>query len=240
MATGEGKANPVDTPIPTPDGWKVVGDIKVGDYLFDRFGKPTKVTGVYPQGVIDTYELTLDDKRKIKCAKDHIWSVYRNKPKKQYNYLKDYTTENLFDLVSKQTKDLYYSLPLNFPVEYEAKDLKIDPYLMGWMLGRYSTNNRGDLCFKGLSEDIIKVFAEILGVEKYIQNPINKNSFHLPKTGRRLKYFQPYFRIHFHPPPLSVFPLPSLMQLPFLLMPIFQTLFLFPIHRLSDLPPHLP
>ena len=47
--TGEGKANPLYTPLPTPDGWKTAGDIKVGDMLFDRHGKPTKVTGVYPQ-----------------------------------------------------------------------------------------------------------------------------------------------------------------------------------------------
>ena len=76
LRTGEGKANPVDTPIPTPDGWKTVGDIKVGDYLFDRYGKPTLVTGVYPQGTIDTYEITLKDGRKVKCAEDHLWAVY--------------------------------------------------------------------------------------------------------------------------------------------------------------------
>ena len=42
----------------TPDGYKLMGDIKVGDYVFDRLGRPTKVLGVFPQGVKDTYRIT--------------------------------------------------------------------------------------------------------------------------------------------------------------------------------------
>ena len=33
-----GKAQPVDTMIPTPDGYKRLGDLKVGDYVFNRSG----------------------------------------------------------------------------------------------------------------------------------------------------------------------------------------------------------
>ncbi len=167
LATGEGKANPVDTPIPTPDGWKVVGDIKVGDYLFDRHGKPTKVTGVYPQGVIDTYELTLGDKRKIKCAREHIWSVYEIENKKSSENLIDYITEELYEKINDNKSQIYYQIPLNRPVEYSEKELKIHPYLLGWMLGRMSTNRNGELCFRGLSEDIIKELAELANANSY-------------------------------------------------------------------------
>ena len=48
-SSGLGKALPNSTVIPTPDGYKRVDEIKVGDYLFDAFGKPTRVLGVYPQ-----------------------------------------------------------------------------------------------------------------------------------------------------------------------------------------------
>ena len=48
-SSGCGKALPNYVKIPTPDGWKTVGEIKVGDYLFDRHGKPTKVLSVFPQ-----------------------------------------------------------------------------------------------------------------------------------------------------------------------------------------------
>ena len=74
--TGEGKAIPLDTPMPTPDGWKTAGDIKIGDVLFDRHGKPTKVTGVYPQGKKQIYEVHLSDGRVVETADEHLWSVY--------------------------------------------------------------------------------------------------------------------------------------------------------------------
>lgn len=48
--SGIGKAIPNDTLIPTPDGWRKVGDIKIGDYLFGKDGLPTKVLNTYPQG----------------------------------------------------------------------------------------------------------------------------------------------------------------------------------------------
>ena len=48
--SGMGKALPNSTVIPTPTGWRRVDEIAVGDYLFDAFGKPTRVLNVYPQG----------------------------------------------------------------------------------------------------------------------------------------------------------------------------------------------
>lgn len=77
MKTGEGKANPVTFPIPTPDGWKTCGDIKVGDMLFDKYGKPTKVLGVYPQnGKKMVFNVNFADERVVPCANEHLWDVY--------------------------------------------------------------------------------------------------------------------------------------------------------------------
>jgi replicative DNA helicase len=45
---GVGKALTNDTILPTPTGPCAVKDIKVGDFLFDRAGKPTRVLGVFP------------------------------------------------------------------------------------------------------------------------------------------------------------------------------------------------
>ena len=38
-ATGAGKALPLYTPILTPDGWKAMDDIHVGDTVYDEDGK---------------------------------------------------------------------------------------------------------------------------------------------------------------------------------------------------------
>jgi Rad3-related DNA helicase len=45
--TGVGKALDIETPIPTPTGWKRMGDLVVGDLVFDEAGKPTRVVAAF-------------------------------------------------------------------------------------------------------------------------------------------------------------------------------------------------
>jgi predicted phage terminase large subunit-like protein len=46
LPPGSGKALALDTPIPTPQGWKVMGELQVGDQVFDENGNPCNVTWV--------------------------------------------------------------------------------------------------------------------------------------------------------------------------------------------------
>src|SRR5574343_35175 len=41
-----GKALALDTPIPTPTGWTTMGDLKVGDAVYDERWKQVSVTAV--------------------------------------------------------------------------------------------------------------------------------------------------------------------------------------------------
>ena len=70
--TGAGKAVTYNTNIPTPIGYVKAKDVKVGDVLFDEKGQKTNVVGVYPQGVQDVYEVTLQDGRKVECNAEHL------------------------------------------------------------------------------------------------------------------------------------------------------------------------
>src|SRR5207245_9892011 len=45
--TGTGKALDVDTPIPTPTGWKRMGDLVEGDVVFDDRGDPTRLAHAF-------------------------------------------------------------------------------------------------------------------------------------------------------------------------------------------------
>lgn len=46
MAKGNGKALDVETPVPTPDGWRLMRDMRVGDRVFDENGRVCNVTAV--------------------------------------------------------------------------------------------------------------------------------------------------------------------------------------------------
>lgn len=135
--SGVGKAQPVDTIIPTPNGSKRLGDLKIGDYVFDKYGKPTKILGVFPQGVIDTYKVTLKDGRTTYCNNEHLWNVISSKDKCQKEITVD--TNYIIDFLNEHTlndrRDATISIPMPSAINYPEKNYRIDPYVIGSFLG---------------------------------------------------------------------------------------------------------
>src|SRR5438552_12334450 len=43
VARLEGKALSLDTEVPTPDGWRAMGELRPGEFVFDDHGQPTRV-----------------------------------------------------------------------------------------------------------------------------------------------------------------------------------------------------
>lgn len=75
LSMGAGKAQPLTAKILTPNGWTTMGQIKVGDVVVGSYGKPTKVTGVFPQGIKEIFEITLENGASTKCCDEHLWQV---------------------------------------------------------------------------------------------------------------------------------------------------------------------
>ena len=163
MKTGEGKANPLYTPIPTPDGWKTAGDIKIGDMLFDRHGKPTKVTGVYPQGKKQIYEVHLADGRVVEAADEHLWSVYQTGRKG----LKTLNTADMFNKGLREGKSYRFRLPMNDAVEYAKADLPVDPYVLGAFLGNGCRKETHALEFSSGNDFVPNEIAKSLDVDVF-------------------------------------------------------------------------
>src|SRR5262249_59309930 len=73
-ATGAGKALALDTPIPTPRGWTTMGEVQVGDRVFDENGKPCLVTGGTPvMHGRPCYEVEFSDGTVIVADAEHLW-----------------------------------------------------------------------------------------------------------------------------------------------------------------------
>lgn len=75
LPPGTGKALSLDSKVLTPNGYVRMGDIRVGDEVIGGSGKVAKVLGVYPQGVLRTYRVTLDDGSSCEASYDHLWKV---------------------------------------------------------------------------------------------------------------------------------------------------------------------
>lgn len=160
---GVGKAQPTDMVIPTPSGYKRFGDLKVGDEVFDRLGKPTKVTGVYPKGKLKAFEVTLADGRKTICNDDHLWSYFTSR-----NNLKTVALSTMIEKGLKKQKSrnnetsTRYKIPTHKAVAYPEKQLPIDPYVIGAFLGDGCLTGKY-LEFSSQDEQIVKRIADTMG-----------------------------------------------------------------------------
>lgn len=169
---GCGKAQPVDTIIPTPDGDKRLGDIAIGDYVFDRLGKPTKVLGVFPQGKLDNYKVTFKDGRSTYCNDEHLWSYYTSKGNLKTSSLRELINNGLC-LKNFPNHHKYY-IPTNECVEYSHKDYSVHPYIIGAFLGDGCCLQK-QLTISSNDEFIVKKISSLLPIKNEYKKNSDKN-----------------------------------------------------------------
>jgi hypothetical protein len=73
---GSGKALALDTPVPAPAGWTTMGEIQVGDVVYDEAGTPCRVTHAWDiRHGRPCYEIEFSDGSTIVADGDHQWLV---------------------------------------------------------------------------------------------------------------------------------------------------------------------
>jgi len=74
--TGSGKALPLDTPVLTPQGWRLNGDLRSGDQVIHPSGEISTVSSIHPQGAVRGARLAFGDGRPADCSLGHLWHVF--------------------------------------------------------------------------------------------------------------------------------------------------------------------
>lgn len=129
--TGAGKAIPDYTVIPTPNGFKSVGEVEVGDNLFGRNGKPTKVLAVYPQEEEkEVCKITFKDGRIAESCEEHLWTCLTEGVEQTLS-LKDILAQVEEHGYLTDAQEYRFSTPISSAVHYPAAALTVDPYELG-------------------------------------------------------------------------------------------------------------
>jgi phosphate starvation-inducible PhoH-like protein len=134
LAYMRGRAMPVDTPVLTPDGWRRIGSLRVGDLVTGSDGLPTPVLGVYPQGVKDVYRVTAQDGASVLACGEHLWSVSTRDDRRRGKPMRVLETQQMMGRL-RAAHYHRFQLPLVAPVEFEPRDVPLEPYALGLLLG---------------------------------------------------------------------------------------------------------
>lgn len=138
-----GKELALDTPIPTPDGFTSMGDLQVGDIVFDEKGKPCHV--VAKSGIDDkeqAYRITFKDGSSIVAGERHLWNaeyIYGKRKAVQWTtgeiYKRTMRYRQRFSDRPEAQRESLIRIPVCGPLQTGQKNLPIDPYLYGYWLG---------------------------------------------------------------------------------------------------------
>lgn len=152
MGRNSGKAVSLDTPVyyrTTDRGEKIekktIGDLKVGDVIYDESGNLTEVMHLNSIVIDDEYIVEFEDGEKISCNAEHLWKVKDLSFDKNNKYEDKWVLRNTefifdnFDTRKRKNKgwnDNRFFVPMNAPINYPKMwYLPIPAYLLGLWLG---------------------------------------------------------------------------------------------------------
>ena len=135
LAFMRGRAQPVSEPVLTPEGWRPIGELRVGDAVVGSDGRPTEVLGVFPQGEREILRLTAQDGASTRCTADHLWSVWTRADRRRDEPARVVETRSMIGRL-RAAFSRRFELPLlEGPVELPRRDVPMDPYALGLLLG---------------------------------------------------------------------------------------------------------
>lgn len=208
------KGLPLDTEIPTLNGWSTIADLQEGDIIFDKDGNPTKILHKSEIHHNPCYKITFDNGDTIVADHEHRWEISFSTSKNS-KYHGEYrvqvmTTEEIANyLKNLPEKRTSYDIPKIVnpkPLNLENKNLPIDPYVLGCWLGDGSkqcgaitneTNNvlveiqrRGYSLGDDISAENRTSTYTILGIYGKLKELNLINNKHIPNIYQRASYEQ--------------------------------------------------
>lgn len=142
------KGLPLDTEIPTLNGWSTMKDLNIGDTIFDKDGKPCKVIVKSEIHLNPCYKIHFSKDISIVADEDHRWLInFSTHPNTKYKgelRSEIMTTKELYNYLQTYNPKNQYQIPkiyINKELELEEKELPIDPYVLGLWLGDGTSEN---------------------------------------------------------------------------------------------------
>lgn len=143
---GMGKAQPLFSSVLTPSGCKPMGNIRVGDEVLTSDGKVQQVLGVFPQGLRPYYRVVTNDGCECFCDIDHIWTVRNSTGNSRKAGWRNMTLAQMIEkgimcplspsaFARNRKPSPRYEIPVGKACAFQRKDLPVDAYILGVLIG---------------------------------------------------------------------------------------------------------
>lgn len=172
---GVGKAQTLDSMILTPNGWSRMGDLLLGDSVITPDGKESKITGIFPQGKKDIYEIEFKGGAKSKACLEHLWKVYGiPKGKSRKRSWSILSTEEIINKINNSKYKLKIPLVKSEINKFNKEsNFFIDPYVLGAIIGDGDISDDGNIRITNVDDELINNISSIIEKSGYYLSKVN-------------------------------------------------------------------
>lgn len=164
----EGRALDPETPIPTPDGWRAMGQIQPGDKVFDEQGRIRYVVDRAEWQNRPCYRLTFSDGSEIIADAEHLWPTQTQRERSKRRPGRPRTTReiagSLKQRMSTTAEVTNHSIAWAEPLDFPEASLPLPPYFLGLWLGDGTSRSADVSCHADDAEETCAALAEC-GIE---------------------------------------------------------------------------
>ena len=128
-----------NTIVPTPDGYRRHGDLKVGDFVFRPNGQPVKIISVSEKDIANCV-VKFNGGGQVKVNLGHLWTVFDRTSRKWKTVTTEYLLSSTISYFSKGKKRNRFAIPDCEALEFSEKELILHPYFLGCWLGDGSSS----------------------------------------------------------------------------------------------------
>ncbi|MGZ4545538.1 MAG: dCTP deaminase [Blastococcus sp.] len=142
----EGKALALDTPVPTPAGWSTMGELRVGDQVFDENGLAcTVVAATEVMFGRPCRQVELSDGSQFTADAAHLW-VTTSKQERRAGRPRTSSAKTTDEIAQslRYGDEFSHQIALAGAARYPTAPLPIDPYVLGYWLGD-GTSSKGEI-----------------------------------------------------------------------------------------------
>jgi replicative DNA helicase len=161
-----GKAQPMDSNVLTPFGFRSLAWLCEVDEVIGLDGKPTRVLGIYPQGEKRVFRVTFSDGTSTRCCEEHLWKTQTRNERRRGEGFTVKNTATIAATLHREGGSPNHAVPLHGPVEFTTvmSPLPIHPWLLGALIGDGKLK-AGNIGFFKPEEDVQERVKELLPPE---------------------------------------------------------------------------